>query len=115
VIHKPGKEDDRTETVYRVIEKLCCMGKVIWKVVADMPSEEAAQRGLLTNGQFRNRKGHSAIDAAAIMVDRVHAAWTDGDITGVLLMDIKAVFSRVLNGYLVNGLKCKHIDWELIR
>jgi 3-mercaptopyruvate sulfurtransferase SseA len=39
--------------------------------------------------------GLSAIDAAAITVDRAHAAWTNGHIPGVLFMDIKATFPSV--------------------
>jgi hypothetical protein len=101
------------------------------------------------------------------MVDRAHAAWTNGDITGVLFMDIKAVgndsgrcekvqkryrslyssglsiyrmtrphwplrhradsgpglsgfpikaaFPSIAKGRLVNGMKAKHVDGDLIR
>jgi len=83
--------------------------------VAELLSEEAEQRGLLSYGQFGNRKGWSAIDEAAIMVDRAHAAWTDSTITGVLPMDIKAAFPSVTKGRLVNGMKAWHIDGDLIR
>jgi len=48
----------------------------------------AKRREQLIDGQFGSRKGRSAIDAAAIMVDRAHVAWTNGHITDVLLMDI---------------------------
>jgi hypothetical protein len=93
----------RNNKAYRTISLFNCMGKVVEKVVAELLSEEAERRGLLSDGQFGNRKGRSAIDAAAIMVNRAHAAWTNGDITGVLLMDIKAAFPSVANGRLVNG------------
>jgi len=39
------------------------------------------------------------------MVDRAHAAWRDGHIAGVLLMDIKAAFPSVAKGRLVNLMK----------
>jgi len=48
------------------------------------------------------------------MVDRVHAAWTDGNITGVLLIDIKAAFPSIAQQRLVNGMKAKYIDGDLI-
>jgi hypothetical protein len=99
VICKPGKDDYTKLTTYRKISLPSCMRKVVEKVVAELLSEEATQRGLVRDGLFSNRKGLSAIDAAAFMVDRAYAAWTDGNITGVLLMDIKAAFpSSVSNG-----------------
>jgi hypothetical protein len=39
----------------------------------------------------------------------------DGNITVVLLMHIKAASPSVANGRLVNGMKAKHIDGDLIR
>jgi len=115
VIRQPSKDDYTKLKAYRTISLLSCMGKVIGKVVAELLSEEAERRGLLSDGQFGNRKGRSAINTAAIMVDRVHAAWMDGNITGVLLMDIKAAFPSVAKGRLVNGMKAKHIDGDIIR
>jgi len=49
------------------------------------------------------------------MVDRAHAAWTNGHITGVLLMDIKAAFPSVAKGRLVNLMKVRQMDGDLIR
>jgi len=115
VIRKLGKEDYTTLKAYRSISLLSCMGKVVEKVVAELLSEEAERRGLLSDGQLGSRKGRSAIDAAAIMVDRAHAAWTNGHITGVLLMDIKAAFPSVAKGRLVNLMKVRQMDGDLIR
>jgi hypothetical protein len=72
-------------------------------------------RELLSGGQFGSRKRRSAIDAAAIIVDRAHAAWTEGNIAGVLLMDIKAAFPSVARGRLVHAMKGKRIDGDFIR
>jgi hypothetical protein len=78
-------------------------------------SEEAERWWLLSDGQFGSRTGRSAIDAAAIMVDRAHAARTNGHITVMLLMDIKAAFPRVAKGRIVNLMKVREIDGNLIR
>jgi len=75
VIPKPGREDYTQLKVYRYISMLSCMGKVVEKVVAELLSEKAELRVLLSDGQFGSRKGRSAIAAVAIMVDRAHAAW----------------------------------------
>jgi len=48
---------------------------VVEKVAAVLLSEEAERRGLLSDGQFGSKKGLSAIDAVASMVDRAQAAW----------------------------------------
>jgi hypothetical protein len=90
------------------------LGKVVEKVVAELLSEEAERRGQLSDAQFGNRKVQSTIDAAAIMVDKMHAAWTDSNTTGVLLLDIQAAFGSVTKGGPVNGRKAKHIDGDLI-
>jgi len=49
------------------------------------------------------------------MVDRAHAAWTNGHITGVLLMDIKAAFPSVAKGRIINLMKVWQIDRDHIR
>ena len=71
VIRKPGKDDYTKLKAYRTISLLSCMGIVMGKVVADMLSEDAKWKGLLNDRQFSSRKRQFAIDAAAIMIDRV--------------------------------------------
>ena len=115
VIRKPGKDDYTQLTAYRSISLLSCMGKVVEKVVAELLSEDGERRGLLSDGQFGSRKGRSAIDAAAIMVDRAHAAWRNGHIPGMILMDIKPAFPSVAKGRLVNLMKVRQMDRDRIR
>jgi len=55
-------------------------------------------------------KESSALDTAAIMVDRAHAACTNGHITGVHLMDIKVAFPSVAKGRLLNLMKVSQMD-----
>jgi len=86
------------------------MGKVLEKVLAELPSDKAERRVLLNNGQFGCRKKRSAIDSAAIMVDGAHAAWKEDNITDVLQMDIKAAFSSVARGRLIHAMKAEKID-----
>jgi len=114
VIRKPGKDDHTNLQAYRSILLSSCMEKVVEKVAPELLSEEAERRGLLSDGQFRRRKARSAIDAAGIMVDGAHPAWTNGHITGVLLMDIRAAFPSVANGRLVNLMKVTKMDGDLI-
>jgi len=115
LIRKPGKDDYTQLNAHCPLSLLSCMGKVVEKVVAELLSDEAERRGLLSDGQLGSRRGRSAIDAAAIMVDRAHAAWKGGHIAGVLLMDIKAAFPGVAKGRLVNLMKVRQMDGDLIQ
>jgi len=99
VNRKPGKDNDTQLKAYRSISLLSCMGNVVENVVAELLSEEAKRRGLLSDGKFGSRSRRSAIDAVAILVGRAHAAWRDSHIASVLFMDIKAAF--LLRGFLV--------------
>ena len=75
VICKRGKDEYTQPKAYHSISLLSCMGQVVEKVVAELLSGEADRRGLMSDGEFGSRRGRSAIDAAAIMIDRAHAAW----------------------------------------
>jgi hypothetical protein len=90
------------------------MGKVVDNVVAELRSDQAERRGLLSDAQFGGRRGQLAIEAAAIMVDRSHETWQRGHIAGVLLMDIKAAFSSMAKGRLVNLMKVRQMNGDLI-
>jgi hypothetical protein len=101
VIHKAGLDYYTKLKAYRSMSLLSGMGKVVEKVVAELLAEEAERGGLLSYGQYGRRKRRSAIDAAAIMVDKAHPAWREGYIAGVLLMDIKAAFPSIGRGRLI--------------
>lgn len=49
------------------------------------------------------------------MVVRSHAAWTNGHITGMVIMDIEAVIPNVAIGRLVNITTVRQMDGDLIR
>ena len=110
VIRLPGKDDDSKLKAYHTILLIRCMGKVIEKVVAKLLSEDAKRRELLNDGLFGSRKRQLAIDAVAIMFDSAHQAWLQGNIVGVLLMDIKVAFPSVAKGRLVDTMKEKCMD-----
>jgi len=114
VIRKPGNDDYTKVKAYRSISLLSSMEQVGEKVVAELLSEEPHRRGLVIVGQFRSRKGRAAIDRAAIMVDRAPASWTNGHITGILLMNFKAAFPSVLKGRLDDVMKVRQTDGDLM-
>jgi hypothetical protein len=115
MIRKPGKVDYTKLKSCRTISFHSCMGIVVKKVVAELLSDEAKRRALLGDCQFGSKKKRSAIDAAAIMVHRAHSAWKEDNITGVLLMDIKAAFPSVERGRLIHAMEAQRMNGDLIR
>jgi len=115
VIHMPCKDDYMQLNTYCSILLLSCMGKVVEKVVAELLPDWAERRGLLSDGQLGSGRGWAAIDVAANIVERAHAACRDGHIPGVLRMDIKAAFPSTAQIRLVNLMKVSQMDGHLIR
>jgi len=115
VIRKPGEEEYTKLKSYGTFSPLSCMGTVVEKVVAELLSDEAERRALLGDCQFVSRETRSALDAAAIKVDRAHAEWKEANITGVLLMDIKAAFPSVARRRRIHAMQARKIDGDLIR
>jgi len=105
MIHKPSEDNYTKLNVYRMISLLSGMRTVVEKVVEKQVSEDAERRGLLSDGQFGNRHGRTAVDAAATLVNKAHSACTDRNITVVLVIDIKPAFLCVANGRLFNRMK----------
>jgi hypothetical protein len=115
VIRQSGKDDYTKLKAYGSILLLSCMGKEVEKVAMELLPEQAEKRGPMSSGQFGSRKGLSAIDAAAIMIDRAHTGWTIGHIKGVLLMEIKAAFPSMAKEPLVNLMHVRQMDGDLMR
>jgi hypothetical protein len=99
--------------VYRTILLLNYLGTVVGKVVANLLSEAVERQALLNDGQSCSRKRRSAIDLAAIMIDRAHKAWLYRTVVGTHLIDITAAFPSVATRRPVNAMTGKHMDGDL--
>jgi hypothetical protein len=115
VLRKPDKPDYTKVKAYRVIALLNCIGKVAEKVVASKLSDVVEHRNLLHAGQFGSRKGRSAVDAVAVLMNRAQAAWKRKEIAGVLLMDVKGAFDHVSRGRLLARMVEMRIEPNLVR
>jgi hypothetical protein len=115
VIGKPGKDDCPKLKVSRSVLVLSCVGRVVEIVVEELLAEVAERRGLLSDGQYGSRKRRLEIDAVAIMVNSTHAAWREGHIARVLLMDITAAFPSVGRGRLIHTMRGKGMDGDHIQ
>ena len=74
-MEKPNKRDHTLVKSDRVISLLNCLGKVVEKLVAIQLSEFCEAKENLHKGQMGGRKQKSAIDAAALMIHKVHEIW----------------------------------------
>jgi hypothetical protein len=114
VICKLGN-DNMKLNVYRYISLLSRMEKVVEKVAAELLAGEAERRGLLSDSRNGSKKRRSAIDMVAIMHHRTHTALSDGQIAGILLMDIKAAFPTAGRGRLIHKMGRKGMDGDRIQ
>ena len=114
LLEKPNKRDRTLVKLYRVISLLNCFGKVVEKLIAEKLSQFCEDQGKLHKGQMGGRKYRSAIDAAALMIDKVHKVWEDRQIAGALLIDVKGAFDYVSRAKLVQRMKDLGIDDDLI-
>lgn len=84
-------------------------------MVTELLIEEVGSRGQRTGSQYGSRTQQLAIDAVAIMVDRVPAAQREGHIGSTPLLDIKAAFKSVGRGRLIHSMRGKGLDGDLIQ
>jgi hypothetical protein len=112
---KPGKEDFTDVKSYGMISLLSCTGNVVETVLAELLTNEATRRLLLSDGKFGSRKKLSAVYEAAIIVDRAHSVWKEDNITRVLLLHVNAAFACVARGTHVHAMKAKQINGDILR
>jgi hypothetical protein len=115
VIPKPGKDDYSLARSHRVISLLCCLGKVIERVVTGRLVRAAETGSWLHEGQFGSRNGRAAVDAVAVLMDHAQSAWQQRQIVGVLLMDVKGAFDHVSKAVWVRRLVELRAPHSLIR
>ena len=114
LLEKPNKRDRTLVKSYRVISLLNCLGKVVEKVVAEQLSQFCEANGKLHKGQMGARKHRSAVDAAAILIQKVQETWESQKIAGALLMDVKRAFDHVSRAQLAQRMADLGIDDDLI-
>jgi hypothetical protein len=115
VIRKPGQDDYTELTAYSSISLLHCRRNGVEKGVAEQLAEDAERRGLLNDGQYGSIKRWSAMDAAALMVDRAQTEWREGHIPGDRLMDMKSAFPSIGRGRPLHRMRGKWMDGDLIQ
>ena len=117
LLKKPNKRDRtlvKSYRSYRVISLLNCLRKVVEKVVAEQLSQFCEANRKLHKGQMGARKHRSAIDAAALLIQKIQAVWQNQKIAGALFMDVKGAFDHVSRAQLAQKMYDLDIDDDLI-
>ena len=114
LLEKPNKRDRSLVKSYRVISLLNCLSKVVEKLVAEQLAQFCEANEKLHKGQMGARKNRLAIDATAILVQKVQDIWTDRQRAETLLMDVKGAFDHVLRAKLAQRMADLGIDDNLI-
>ena len=115
LLEKGGKRDFTLVKSYRVISLLNCMGKVLEKVIAEQLSQFCESFCKLHMGQMGARKERCAIDAVALLVQRVEEIWAEKKLAAALFMDVKGAFDHVARNQLISRMVELDIDGDLIR
>ena len=95
LLEKPNKRDRTLVKFYWVISLLNFLGKVVEKVVAEQLLQFCKANGKLHKGKMGTRKHVLAIDAAALLIQKVQEVWQSRKIAKALFMDVKGAFDHV--------------------
>ena len=74
VIPKPGKPDYTQIRAHRVISLLDSISKLVERTTAHLIADHLKRRNKLHDGQYGCRKRRSAVDAVAVLMNRMQQA-----------------------------------------
>ena len=85
---------------------------MVEKLVAEQLSRFCEVYRKFHTGQMRTRKQRFAIDAATVLIQKVHEIWKNSQIAGALLMHVKRAFHHVSRARMVDpGVEDGLIGW----
>ena len=111
---KPNKRDRILIKSYQIINQLNFSEIVVEKLVAIQLSEFCEAKKKLSKDQLKGIKQRSTIDAAALMIHKVHKMWENQHIAGVFLIDVKGAFDHVSQARLAKIMADLEINNNLI-
>ncbi|XP_063878077.1 uncharacterized protein LOC135110016 [Scylla paramamosain] len=112
-VHKRSSRSDRKN--FRPISLTAVVGKVFERVVADVVCRHLQDNYLLPDQQFGLRPGRSTSDLLMVLTGGWHDALDGGLDTVVVALDITGAFDRVWHGGLLENLRAKRIQGDLLQ
>ena len=114
-LRKPQKEFYSLASSCRPIALLNTISKLMEYILAKRISFLAEEHNLLPRTHLGARKGVSTEHALHYMVERIHAAWSQGKISTALLLDVMGAFENMARERLLHNLRMKRIDEKIVR
>ena len=111
-VHKRSSRSDPKN--YRPISLLSVVGKVFERIVAEVICRHLSENYLLSDQQFGFRPGRSTSDLLMLLTRNWQDALDDGQDTVVVALDIAGAFDRVWHGGLLEKLRAKGIQGDLL-
>ena len=117
VLRKPGKDDYTVPKSYRPIALLNTMGKVMDAIIATRLSYVAETYTLLPSTHMGGRKLRSTEHALHHIIDRIYAAWNEGDgkVASLLLLDVSGAFDNISHRRLLHNLRKRRVDEKIVQ
>src|SRR5260221_2318641 len=106
---KKPKRDYSLLRLYRLIQLLEVLGKVLERVQAHRLSYIAAKHNLFPSSQFGGIPGRSAEDALLCTVHDIETAWNHKCKASILTFDITGFFNTIPHSHLIDTLCAYHL------
>jgi ribonuclease HI/exonuclease III len=113
VIPKPGKPSYKETKAYRPIALMNTIGKIFDSILARRLQYYAEQYHLLPRNHTGGRKATSSEHALHMLIEKVHAAWAEGEVASLLLLDVTGAFDNVSHERLTHNLRKRHIHPDI--
>jgi len=115
VLRKPDKDDYTQPKSYRPIALLNTLGKALEAIVASRLAYLADTYHLLPRQHTGGRKLVSTDHAIHLLLQRIHRAWSEGEMASLLLLDVSGAFDNVSRPRLLHNLRKRRVDHTLVR
>ncbi|KAI0999197.1 hypothetical protein K3495_g8999 [Podosphaera aphanis] len=116
ILPKSGERDRSISKSYRPISLLSCLGKGLELLIARRISYWALKRQIIAHGQCSAVGHRTACDLTTALLCDVRQAWKDRKVAGIVTVDVKGAFDRVLRNRLIYRLRTQSwpnclVDW----
>ena len=104
VIPKPGKPSYKETKAYHPIALMNTIGKIFDSILARRLQYYAEHYHLLPRNHTGGRKATLSEHALHMLIEKVHAAWAEGRVASLLLLDVTGAFDNVSHERLTHNL-----------
>ena len=115
VLRKPGKDDYAQPKSYRPIALLSTLGKALEAVIANRLAYLADTHGVLPSRHTGGRKLASTEHAIHFLLQRIHQAWSKGQVASLLLLDVSGAYDNVSHERLLHNLQKRRVSHKIVR